>query len=55
MGCDLATGVGEGVECIVYFFFEDLVLDGDFGGDEYVIEGFGLEGDVQLLNTVGRT
>ena len=52
MCCDLAQRVSQRVECLVDFFLEDLVLDGDYHCDKYIIKCLGFNADVKLLNTI---
>ena len=50
--CNLAQRVGQRVKCLVDFFLEDLVLDGNYRCDKYIINCLGFNADVELLNTI---
>ncbi len=54
MSGNLPPWIGEGVESLVDLFLQDLELNGYDSGNEDVVEGFGLNADIKLLDAVGH-
>ena len=49
----LLLGVCQGVERLVYFLPNDLILDTHYSCEEHIVLRLGFDADIKLLNTWG--
>ena len=52
MSGNLLSRIREAVVGVIHLFLQDLVLNGDYSGEKNVIFGFGLNSNIQLLDSV---
>ena len=51
---NLTPGIGERVKRLVDLLLQDLKLNRHHGSDEDIVQGLGLDADIELLHTVGH-